>query len=701
MTVPFYRAFEDRHRGSRELIAQRLQVYMAFLEPLKNLYQDLDALDLGCGRGEWLELLVQNGFAPSGVDLDSGMLEACQSRGLPAEQGDALSALRSLPDACKVVVSGFHIAEHIPFADLKVLVAEALRVLRPGGLLVLETPNAENLMVGTQNFYLDPTHERPIPHLLLSFLTEYTGFARSKLLRLQESASLVEGSAVDLMSVLGGVSPDYAIVAQKAAEPEQLEHFNPAFERDYGLALDTLAKRYDDQAEKRSHKLEVHTDLLHRNLTQISTHVEHTERHSKHLEASVRELLGRNANAEARLDGLEAGSNQLRHQLQDLSIRSRLADDRYEQSERMGRELSSRASEAEARLSAAQAINELLQTQLLSEKNQVLQLQAQSDSLKSALGEHADRNRSLEAELAELEAAFQAIALEQLAPQQEDLARRMQQLADAQDREELLEAQIDTFKHEATKAETHIRLLETSYFQASEQIEQLQQSLAHAEEEVRKAHSQTEVESLNARINELKAEAEQLNNRLNESLGNAHHWWERATHLGDRLNESLGNAHHWWERATAHETRLEQVLSSSSWRITSPLRALVRAFKWLIRLPFRIARRLLRPVLATSINMVLKRPGLRQRLARGVRSVSPALFNHLERFARHRGILSTGTAHSHVTGAAPITSAPVAHLSAAAPHHDESPEESVSSMTSGARRIYTEMKKASMNKEIH
>jgi SAM-dependent methyltransferase len=680
MTVPFYRAFEDRHRGSRELIAQRLQVYMAFLEPLKNLYQDLDALDLGCGRGEWLELLVQNGFAPSGVDLDSGMLEACQSRGLPAEQGDALSALRSLPDACKVVVSGFHIAEHIPFADLKVLVAEALRVLRPGGLLVLETPNAENLMVGTQNFYLDPTHERPIPHLLLSFLTEYTGFARSKLLRLQESASLVEGSAVDLMSVLGGVSPDYAIVAQKAAEPEQLEHFNPAFERDYGLALDSLAKRYDDQAEKRSHMLEVHADLLHRNLTQISTHVKYTERHSKHLEASVRELLGRNANAEARLDGLEAGSNQLRHQLQDLSVRSRLAEDRYEQTERMGRELSSRASEAEARLSAAQAINELLQTQLLSEKNQVLQLQTRSDSLKSALGEHADRNRSLEAELAELEAAFQAIALEQPAPQQEDLARRMQQLADAQDREELLEAQIDTFKHEASKAETHIRLLETSYFQASEQIEQLQQSLAHAEEEVRKAHSQTEVEFLNARISELKAEAEQLNNRLNESLGNAHHWWERAT---------------------AHETRLEQVLSSSSWRITSPLRALVRAFKWLIRLPFRIARRLLRSVLATSINMVLKRPGLRQRLARGVRSVSPALFTHLERFARHRGILSTGTAHSRVTGGAPITSAPVAHLSVGAPHHDESPEESVSSMTPGARRIYTEMKKASMNKEIH
>ena len=701
MTVPFYRAFEDRHRGSRELISQRLQVYMAFLEPLKILYEDLDSLDLGCGRGEWLELLAQHGFAPSGVDLDSGMLEACKSLGLPAEQGDALSALRSQPDSSKVVVSGFHIAEHIPFDDLKVLVAEALRVLRPGGLLVLETPNAENLMVGTQNFYLDPTHERPIPHLLLSFLTEYTGFERSKLLRLQESASLVEGAEVDLMSVLGGVSPDYAIVAQKAAEPEQLEHFNDAFARDYGLALDTLAKRYDEQAEKRSYELEVHTKLLHRNLTEISSHVELTERHGKYLEASVRELLGRNANAEARLNGLEAGSNQLRHQLQDLTVRSRLADDRYEQSERIGRELSSRASEAEARLSAAQAINELLQAQLLAEKNQVMQLQAQSDTLKSSLGEHVGRNRALEAELNELEAAYQAIALEQLAPQQEDLARRMQQLADAQDREELLEAQIDAFKNEAIKAETHIRLLEASYFKASEQIEQLQQSLILAEDEVRRACSQSEVESLHTQINELKAHAEQLNNRLNDSLGNAHHWWERATELGERLNESLGNAHHWWERATAYETQLDQVLRSSSWRVTSPLRALVRSVKWLIRIPFRIARKLLRPVLAKSINMVLKRPGLRQRVARGVRKVSPTLFHHLERFARHRGILSTAGGQSPVYDGAKVTPAPVKHFNVAAPHHDEALDNSLSNMTPGARRIYVDIKKASMNKEIH
>lgn len=701
MTVPFYRAFEDRHRGSRELISERLQVYLDFLEPIKKIYQDLPVLDLGCGRGEWLELLIQNGFAPVGVDLDTGMLEACTSRGLPAEQADALTALQRLPDASKVVVSGFHIAEHIPFSDLKVLVAEALRVLRPGGLLVLETPNAENLMVGTQNFYLDPTHERPIPHLLLSFLTEYTGFVRSKLLRLQESPTLAQGSAVDLMSVLGGVSPDYAIVAQKNGEAEQLEHFDGAFNRDYGLALDTLAKRYDEQADMRSHKIEAHADLLRRNLTEISTHVEHTERHSKYLEGSVRELLGRSANTEARLDGLEVGSNQLRHQLQDLAMRSRLADDRYEQSERMGRELTSRASEAEARLSAAQAINELLQTQLFTEKNQVLQLQTQSDSLKHSIHEHTARNRALEAELAELEAEFQAVALDQLAPQQEDLARRLQQLADAQDREELLEAQLDTFKRDADKAETHIRLLETSYFQANEQIEHLQQSLLVAEEETRKARSQTQIESLNAQVEELKMHIDQLGIRLNDSLGNAHHWWQEATRLSERLDESLGNAHHWWEHAVVHEQRLHQLLASSSWRITKPFRALLRITKWLIHLPVRLLKRLLRPVLSKAINMVLTRPALRKRLASLVHNVSPGLFNHLEQFARHRGVLAPIKKHPVAGFVSPVPPASTGPHRGTVPPFVEPSDEVESGMTPGARRIYLEMKKASMNKESH
>lgn len=253
----FYRAFEDRYRGSRELITERLRVYLPFLDPLKHLYQDYPILDLGCGRGEWLELLQREGYAPTGVDLDEGMLEACQALGLPARNADALAALKELPDNSLVAVTGFHIAEHIPFPVLQEVVAEAQRVLRPAGLLILETPNAESLVVGTNTFYLDPTHERPLPGLLLSFLAEHSGFARAKIVRLQERAELrAEERSIGVWDVISGTSPDYAVVAQKPAAAEQLDTFASAFDIAYGVALEELAMRYDHAIEQRLNALE-------------------------------------------------------------------------------------------------------------------------------------------------------------------------------------------------------------------------------------------------------------------------------------------------------------------------------------------------------------------------------------------------------------------------------------------------------------
>lgn len=280
MNLPFYRAFEDRYRGSRELIHERQQVYVPFLEPLKQLYSERKALDVGCGRGEWLEILIRNGFDPLGVDLDAGMLEACHALGLPVEQGDALEMLKRMPDESLTVVSGFHIAEHIPFEVLKDLVSETLRVLKPGGLLILETPNSENLVVGTQTFFLDPSHECPIPHLLLSFLTEYCGFERSKLLRLQESPALAAGGPVSMVNVLFGPSPDYAVIAQKQAAPEVLDAFNPVFERNYGLSLDALADRYDQQVACSQAQLDSLERVVQAHNASVTAQLEHVDRHA-------------------------------------------------------------------------------------------------------------------------------------------------------------------------------------------------------------------------------------------------------------------------------------------------------------------------------------------------------------------------------------------------------------------------------------
>jgi len=251
MSKNFYRTFEDKFRGSHGDIKSRYQVYLPFVLPLRNYDIPALALDLGCGRGEWLELVAENGFIAEGVDLDDEMLSSCRELGLKVHTGDALAFLRDMPDSSYAVITGFHVVEHIPFAALQELVHESLRVLRPGGLLILETPNPENLVVGSCSFYLDPTHQRPIPPQLLAFLPEFAGFRRSKILRLQESPELIEGSVVSLINVLNGVSPDYAVVAQKEGPEEFFDLLDLSFNAEYGLTLETLASKYFNQVESR------------------------------------------------------------------------------------------------------------------------------------------------------------------------------------------------------------------------------------------------------------------------------------------------------------------------------------------------------------------------------------------------------------------------------------------------------------------
>lgn len=261
----FYAAFEAKFRGSRALIKQRLAVYQPFLQAVLAINPAANALDLGCGRGEWLEYLSEVGYSAQGVDLDEGMLADCKKLGLNAQQGDALETLHLQPSESLDIVSGFHLAEHLPFIYLRQLVDEALRVLKPGGLLILETPNPENLVVGTNSFYLDPTHQKPLPPDLLAFLAEHSGFVRTKILRLQEPSGLLDStSQLGLQDVLTSVSPDYALVAQKTAPAEVLQASVPLFAQDYGVNLNQLAGKFDEH-------LETQLSLLQAQLSEIHT----------------------------------------------------------------------------------------------------------------------------------------------------------------------------------------------------------------------------------------------------------------------------------------------------------------------------------------------------------------------------------------------------------------------------------------------
>jgi O-antigen chain-terminating methyltransferase len=244
---------------------------------------------------------------------------------------DAVAALKALPDESQVIVSGFHIAEHLPFSNLQLLVQEALRVLKPAGLLILETPNPENITVGTANFYLDPTHQRPIPPQLLSFLPEHYGYAKVKVLRLQEDKSLAGKAQTSLGDVLGGVSPDYAVVAQKYANAHFLASNSVAFEHEYGLTLDVLTRQFDQQAQQASARVVI---------AEAETRIAQAEAQAQ--QASARAVI---AEAETRIAQAEA-------QAQQASARAAIAEaeTRIAQVEAQVQQASARADELAVKL---------------------------------------------------------------------------------------------------------------------------------------------------------------------------------------------------------------------------------------------------------------------------------------------------------------------------------------------------------------
>ncbi len=187
-----YVAFEEQFRGSREKIFNRLKVYLPLIEKAKIGTLESPILDVGCGRGEWLELLRECGYEASGIDISKVMIEQCQFRGLETREGDAISYLQGLPNASLGAVTGFHIIEHIPLASLIKLFDEAVRVLRPGGLIIFETPNPRNVLVGSGDFYRDPTHLNPIHPDTISYIATLKGFINSESYFFEEKESRVE-----------------------------------------------------------------------------------------------------------------------------------------------------------------------------------------------------------------------------------------------------------------------------------------------------------------------------------------------------------------------------------------------------------------------------------------------------------------------------------------------------------------------------
>jgi len=167
----FYADFESVFRGSREDIRRRQLEYVDLVADAPG-----PLLDIGPGRGEWLELLSEAGIEATGVDTNAEFVAVCRDRNLDVVHGDAFDHLRSVPEASLGAVTAFQVVEHLPFESLVDLLGLCLVALRPDGVLIVETPNPSNVNVGAASFWLDPSHVHPLPADMLEFLVKWRGF---------------------------------------------------------------------------------------------------------------------------------------------------------------------------------------------------------------------------------------------------------------------------------------------------------------------------------------------------------------------------------------------------------------------------------------------------------------------------------------------------------------------------------------------
>tara|TARA_B100001093_G_scaffold202241_2_gene194263 strand:+ start:1414 stop:2532 length:1119 start_codon:yes stop_codon:yes gene_type:complete len=215
----FYLSFENKFRGSPDLIRKRQMVYLPYINESFKDITDPVLLDVGCGRGEWLELLQNNNIVGIGIDTNPDMVAECKNRQQDVILGDAIDFMKDKGENSLGAITGFHIIEHIPFTQLVKLFNHCLVALKEGGIMIFETPNPENLCVGSCNFYLDYTHILPYPPQLIKFLADYVGFSRTKILELHpvdKSFQLeVKDRPTDRLNKLINGPQDYAIIAYK------------------------------------------------------------------------------------------------------------------------------------------------------------------------------------------------------------------------------------------------------------------------------------------------------------------------------------------------------------------------------------------------------------------------------------------------------------------------------------------------------
>lgn len=213
----YYLNFENKFRGTRESILQRYKSYLRFVPFLnsEHINSKSKSLDIGCGRGEWVELLQEKDIDAHGIDMNPMMLKMAKENNLKNIQAkDAFEYLKGCEENSFDLITAFHIIEHIPFEKLVYLLQEVKRVAKPNATILLETPNPQNLQVAAYTFYTDPTHLNPLPANMIRFLVEYLGFIDVEInyLNPKNSSQKSQHSTPDN-------AQDYLIVAKNSLSP--------------------------------------------------------------------------------------------------------------------------------------------------------------------------------------------------------------------------------------------------------------------------------------------------------------------------------------------------------------------------------------------------------------------------------------------------------------------------------------------------
>jgi SAM-dependent methyltransferase len=167
---------------------ERLKHYLSLIRSASGYDRALPVVVLGCGEGQWLEFLKKEGIIWRGAEVNSVLARRCKDRGFDVTRSDILSFLRALPDESTAAVTAFHIIEYLSYEQLIRVLDEIIRILAPGGVVILEALNPHNLKVSTFHFYADPRHRTLIPDCTLKLTAEARGFVRVKSIELSPSS---------------------------------------------------------------------------------------------------------------------------------------------------------------------------------------------------------------------------------------------------------------------------------------------------------------------------------------------------------------------------------------------------------------------------------------------------------------------------------------------------------------------------------